>query len=72
MEELTKSEKLSWLKTRYTVFMYSTMLNIPLLILLYWLGYRVGFTVLLVLDVLTSLGMAVWSVKMEKALGLDV
>ena len=68
MEEI-KIHKLGWLKTRYTVFMYSTMINLPLCILLYWLNYRAGCWILLAFDVLTSIGMAMWMTKMEKDIG---
>lgn len=70
--ELTKSEKLSWLKTRYTVFMYSTIINIPLCILLYWLNYKTVFWLLLAIDLFSSIGLASWITKMEKELGLKV
>ena len=70
MEYLTKKDKLEWLKTRYTVFMYATSINIPLCILLYWLDYKIGFWVLLVLDILTSVGMGIWITKIEKDLDI--
>ena len=62
--------KFEYLKFRYKMNIISSILDIPILILLWWLGYTTGFWILLVLLILNELVFASFVKNWEEELGL--
>ena len=59
------------LKLKYKLHSLSSILDVPILILLYFLGYMTGFTICLTLMIINAIGFVIWSTKEKKKLGLE-
>ena len=62
----------AWLITRYKVRMFTSMIDVPILAILWYLNYDVGFWIFLVLGIMTDIGISSWIGKVERKLGIDV
>ena len=62
--------KYDWLKFRYKMHTLTSILDIPILILLYWLGYTTGFIIVLILGISSSLLIGNYVIKTLKELDL--
>lgn len=70
---MRKEERyLSYLKTCGWTHVIFSILDVPILILLWWLNYKVGFWVCLVLMVLSEIGHGILIEKLQIKAGVKV
>jgi hypothetical protein len=62
--------KFKWLQTRHWCHTIASLLDIPVIVLVYWLNYETAFVLLIVFMVLGEISYGIWALNTEKELGL--
>lgn len=59
-----------WMKTRYFIYTISSILDVPILLITYYLGYHIAFWILLVLMIINSFVFVINMNRLRKLAGM--
>lgn len=68
---VTSEQRLDYLKHRIKYNCIGGLLGLPMLVLIYWLGYHYAFFLVLALEIMNGIGMGMWISEQEALLGLE-